>query len=1028
MPKRTTFIVSSPITSLRQPAGRASCYKSLSDALEQVARLRKFNRGKLPGPVDILVEDGFYEMKKTLVIRPEHGGDENHPVTIRAARGARPVFSGGRRIAGWKPGRINGQACWVADLPEARRGRWHFTQLFVDGQRAARGRFPESGHLNFTGTPSGLKGFHWYTVDAAYFAGREIDARWKNPDDLEIVALQHWFDMHLKIKSIDPRRRLVHFKSKAIGPLYDEAGHGARYCIENVREMVRQPGQWYLDRPTGKLHYIPLPGQTPETTEIIAPALDTLIRIEGKSPEHCVRELHFQGVSFQHSQWTLPETNSGAVQAAFNIPGAITLRLSENCSFDRCEIAHIAQYAIENRRGARGTRVTQCHLHDLGGGGVKVLHEWNSMRPGEQGAKGFAGMNPVEYGWLPGNRTEARKLPRGTNVLVADCEIHGGGRIFHSAIGVWIGDAGGNRIRNNHIHDFYYTAVSCGWNWNYGRTHSLDNRIDHNHIHNIGQGLLSDMGAIYLLGPQPGLTLSHNRIHDVRCFGYGGAGIYPDQGSSYLTIENNIVYDCQSGAFSAHFGRDIILRNNILMAGPGAICHGIGRTECVQSYVCERNLILSVGGKAVSTLPPNARIDRNLYWFTRGSEPEFAGHTLADWQKAGYDRHSILADPKLGNIAKGDFSLASTSPAKKIGFRPIDTSKIGPRTNPRYSPHEAGFRDSSFTIRLVDDDHARALPKNHLDELLYQRIAWMLPAKQKTPFHIFAENFRSRPLQARVRLSIDPARAGKIFPPEVTFPVSSCAHASRTVHVEMSPGYQKAKIIATPLGQTASFPATSLLMTEQKTCEVGRLSKQDAKIRFDDLLTVPAREIRHAGRVSGSIRMALTKQKLWVMVEIHDALIERVDAAPWSGSCVEFFTSPNGKQCLRQYFLMPADGANPAKVSWANNLSVEDLPDTPCDCERSEDGYRLLVGLDRRHALVAESYGRNPGKVGDVLGAGQVPTPIAKKNAHFFAEAIARHKLSKDGSLLQSILLGAGLFASYDASGYALAKVQNSVS
>ncbi|MDL5055175.1 hypothetical protein QQ056_16705 [Oscillatoria laete-virens NRMC-F 0139] len=64
MPKRTTFIVSSPITSLRQPAGRASCYKSLSDALEQVARLRKFNRGKLPGPVDILVEDGFYEMKK----------------------------------------------------------------------------------------------------------------------------------------------------------------------------------------------------------------------------------------------------------------------------------------------------------------------------------------------------------------------------------------------------------------------------------------------------------------------------------------------------------------------------------------------------------------------------------------------------------------------------------------------------------------------------------------------------------------------------------------------------------------------------------------------------------------------------------------------------------------------------------------------------------------------------------------------------------------------------------------------------
>lgn len=47
------------------------------------------------------------------------------------------------------------------------------------------------------------------------------------------------------------------------------------------------------------------------------------------------------------------------------------------------------------------------------------------------------------------------------------------------------------------------------------------------------------------------------------------------------------------------------------------------------------------------------------------------------WQSDGWDKHSVIADPKFENEAKDDYSLKADSPAWKLGFKKIDAAKIG---------------------------------------------------------------------------------------------------------------------------------------------------------------------------------------------------------------------------------------------------------------------------------------------------------------------------------------------------------------
>lgn len=82
-----------------------------------------------------------------------------------------------------------------------------------------------------------------------------------------------------------------------------------------------------------------------------------------------------------------------------------------------------------------------------------------------------------------------------------------------------------------------------------------DNQITYNHIYRLGQGVTSDMGAVHTAtGLSTGNTIEYNSFHDIThdpgTGGYGGWGIYFDQGSSFLSARYNLVYNTSATGFT----------------------------------------------------------------------------------------------------------------------------------------------------------------------------------------------------------------------------------------------------------------------------------------------------------------------------------------------------------------------------------------------------------------------------------------------------------------------------------------------
>jgi hypothetical protein len=228
--------------------------------------------------------------------------------------------------------------------------------------------------------------------------------------------------------------------------------------------------------------------------------------------------------------------------------------------------------------------------------------------------------------------------------------------VFFSAIGIFIKDSFGNCVKGNEIYNLEYTGISCGWVWGYNESTTHHNIIEDNHIHHLGSGLMSDMGGIYLLGPQPGTELRGNHIHDVKKANYGGWGIYLDEGSSYVVVEKNKVYNTTCEAFFQHYGMENIIRDNDFASASGEGVIGLGRIKngCA-AFNLIRNTLKAEKGTPVFHIGHIARAKTGLFVSEAndiscdGETPFYSardgkGTCGADeWRSWGFDRTSRIA-------------------------------------------------------------------------------------------------------------------------------------------------------------------------------------------------------------------------------------------------------------------------------------------------------------------------------------------------------------------------------------------------
>jgi parallel beta-helix repeat protein len=191
---------------------------------------------------------------------------------------------------------------------------------------------------------------------------------------------------------------------------------------------------------------------------------------------------------------------------------------------------------------------------------------------------------------------------------------------------------------------------------------------------------MSDMGGVYTLGEQPGGMVRNNLIHDVNAFVYGGWGIYLDQASTGILVENNIVYNCKSAGFHQHYGRENTVRNNIWAFNRE---NQLMRTRAEQhvSFLFERNIVYFDEGRLLGSnwTGDGFTMKDNVYFDARTKGIRFAGQTFEEWKAAGRDAGSLIGDPLFVNAGSFDFRLRPDSPALKMGFQQIDMSTVGPR-------------------------------------------------------------------------------------------------------------------------------------------------------------------------------------------------------------------------------------------------------------------------------------------------------------------------------------------------------------
>jgi hypothetical protein len=635
---------------LPAPASGDGPLASLDGARRAVRRLKQSPPGR-GRAILVLIRGGTYFLPETVTFTAEDSGTAAAPIIYAASPGEEPISSGGVPVTGWQsagPGR------WQAQLPEVAAGKWWFSQLYVNSQRRYRPVWPRDGY-SFIEAAAGQSAVNEPAkgcLDRFRFKAGDIRDDWKNLQQVELLAIHSWAMSRIPIRAIDAARRIVTLAGPTWGSPWGDLKPGGWYRLENVAEALQQPGQWYLDRPTGLLTYLPLPGEDLARAQVIAPRLPRLLLLSGDAERgKFVDYLVFRGLTFAHNAWNVPPRGYSAPQSESPLDGAITARGARHCRLENCIVRHTATYAVDLGPGCHDDAVEGCELFDLGAGGVKIGSE-----------RRYAQRDSPQYA---------------DGCTVRDTLVAHAGRVHPAGAGIWIGNAAHNRVEHNEVVDLYQLAVSVGWQWGPGYSPAHHNTIAYNHLHDIGQGVTSDMAGIYTLGESPGTTERFNLIHDVSRARYGAWGIYFDESSAFVVAEKNVVYRTEDAPFHLHYGKENILRNNVLALGHNDQIQ-ISQPKKSGPLTIERNLFYWREGNFLKGKPhAEVTFRDNLLWHAGAAGPlELRGAWTLD-ELRRHDPGLVVADPLFVDPDRGDFRLRPGSPAARIGFEPIDISTSG---------------------------------------------------------------------------------------------------------------------------------------------------------------------------------------------------------------------------------------------------------------------------------------------------------------------------------------------------------------
>lgn len=706
--------------------------KTPADALDEVRSLRA--AGKIPTDRAAIISfaPGRYELGEPLDVSGKVA-----PVVFKGATKGVTCFSGGRTLGPFVPGK---DGIWRCPVPAG----FVFEQLWVNGTRVGWAKSPNEGyHYIFE---KGGEEVDPETGKEVYLGGRVFYSDTKSlaclgkipADEMADVAIHIWWSWNtewFRLQEVDVKRGRVRLKKGVTWDFFTWKEWCPRFTIENCRAALDAPGEWYLDRKNSELLYIPRPGETPETTTAVAPALSRLAYV------HDTDGVSFERIAFEHNGWMgIGEKGVYESQSAHVTDAAILVKDASHVDFRNCRIRHTADYGLWFSEGVRDSGIWHSMLDDLGAGGIRVgARQWTTNTPSE-------------------------KVVR--NVTIDDNIIHAGGYVFPAGTGVFMTYVRDCTVTHNDIFDFYYSGICCGWTWGYAPTPNRDNEISWNHVHHLGKGVLSDMGFIYTLGDNTGTRIVGNHGHDIFSYDYtgsGGEGLYPDEGSRGILWASNLIHHAKSAALSIHYGKDNRVFNNIFAYSAMTNWSVAGRFRPQEhlQVACSNNVfVFRPGGKAwLGSLSGRTATVKDIafgsnLWWSPGpiATNAFNGTTWEQWRASGMDAGSVIAEPLFRDWQNGDWRLDPKSPAFGIGFHEWDYTFAGVRKE------DPSWRMKAEMLGHTSYPSVPVPPKNPGARKLRTGFETRLPGEY--PRGLFVDDF-DVPRKGYVQVSSQQARSGQ---------------------------------------------------------------------------------------------------------------------------------------------------------------------------------------------------------------------------------------------------------------------------
>ena len=538
---------------------RQSPKATLTSALRQAREWRRTEDNRIQGGITIYMEGGTYAFHEPVFIRPEDSGTKESPTIIRSVGDEKVILSGGISIKGWKKqGKV-----WVADVPAFNGRPLDFRQLWVNGKKAVRARdvedFEKMNRICSVDEKNEILYVPVVSIRRLIDNKGNLKAKYA-----EMVLHQMWCVANLRIRSVEvqgdsaairfhqPESR-IQFEHPWPRPMVTTDGHNSAFYLTNARELQDVPGEWYHDIDARKVYYYPREGEKMQEAEVIVPAVETLVRVEG-TLDRPVCHIRFEKITFSYTTWMRPsEKGHVPLQAGMyltdgyridpkmqrnylNHPldnqgwlgrpaAAVRVVAARQIDFERCRFEHLGSTGLDYEEAVQGGVVRGCLFRDIAGNGLLV----GSFSPAAHETH------------LPYNPADRREVC--TQQQINNCYFTEIGNEDWGCLAIAAGYVGDVNIEHNEISEVPYSGISLGWGWTQTVNCMRNNRVHANLIHHYAKHMY-DVAGIYTLGSQPKSYVTENCVHSIYKPGYVHDPnhwfyLYTDEGSSFITVRDN---------------------------------------------------------------------------------------------------------------------------------------------------------------------------------------------------------------------------------------------------------------------------------------------------------------------------------------------------------------------------------------------------------------------------------------------------------------------------------------------------------